>query len=150
MSNQPKIPFFPTTRYRVQTMIQLASIKKSEKAADLGSGDGRIVIALAQAGAQAQGYEQDENLIDISKELIRRARCDSRAVIHNKDFWQENLSTYDIICVYPMPDVMEALEKKLQEELKPGARVLLNFYPFPNWKAKKKKDNVYLYVKKSL
>lgn len=141
----PYIPYFQTTRYRVHAMIELANIKPGEKAADLGSGDGRIVVALAQNGAIATGYELDEKLINNSLENIKRAGVN--ATILKKDFWEEDLSVYDIICVYPMPDIMEGLEEKLQKELRPGSRVLLNYYPFPNWKETMKKDYVYLYTK---
>lgn len=141
----PIIPYFQTTRYRVQAMIELAAIKPGEKAADLGSGDGRIVIELAKNGAITTGYELDENLIKISEEHIKNA--DVEATILHKDFWKENLRQYTLICVYPMPDIMEALENKLLKELLPGSQVLLNYYPFPNWKETQKKDNVYLYIK---
>lgn len=141
----PYVPYFQTTRYRVDAMIELADIKPGEKAADLGSGDGRIVVALAQKGAIATGYELDETLINTSLENIKNA--DVSATILKKDFWEEDLRIYDVICVYPMPDIMETLEEKLQRELRPGTRVLLNYYPFPHWKEAVKKDNVYLYIK---
>ena len=40
----------PTKRRRVEEMIKIANIKPGEKAADLGAGDGRLVIALAKSG----------------------------------------------------------------------------------------------------
>lgn len=141
----PYIPYFQTTRYRVQAMIDLAEIKPGEKAADLGSGDGRIVIACANAGAITTGYELDESLLKLSEENIKKADVKERAHILQKDFWREDLSQYKIITVYPMPDIMDVLEKKLRDELKPGARVLLNYYPFPNWQYITTKDNIYLY-----
>lgn len=170
----PFIPYFQTTRYRVQAMIDLAEIRPNEKAADLGSGDGRIVIALAQAGAQAVGYELDPKLVRLSEENIQNVilgTSETRTpesiqqlqskqntidtaqarrtipLILEKDFWQEDLSVYDIITIYPMPDIMEDLEKKLQNELKKGARVLLNYYTLPSWKFNKTKDHIYLYKK---
>src|SRR6266566_4936845 len=93
------IPYFQTTRYRVQAMIDLAQIKPGEKATDLGSGDGRIIIALAQAGAESHGYELDTNLIDVSKTLIRQTRQDEKVFIHMKNFWDEDLSEYNVITI---------------------------------------------------
>jgi len=152
--NLPHIPYFQTTRYRVQTMIDLAHILPGETATDLGSGDGRIVIALAKAGAHAVGYELEEQLAKLSEENITKElslfnppKQLGTAHILQKDFWTEDLSRYSIITVYPMPDIMEALEKKLINELKHGSRVLLNYYPFPHWKEATKKDNIYLYIK---
>lgn len=142
----PLIPYFQTSRYRVQTMVELAQPKPNEKGADLGSGDGRIVLAFSKIGIEMHGYELDQKLRTLSEELIYREKL-TNAYIHNTDFWYENLSQYDIICCYPMPDIMGRLENKLQNELHSGARVLLNYYPFPHWKEIVKKDNIYLYLK---
>ena len=153
MQGIPKIPYFQTSRYRVETMVELADVKPGEKGADLGSGDGRIVIAFAKVpftgakiGVEMHGYEIEDELIKLSQEKINQENLNN-VFIHKKDFWVEDLSTYDIICSYPMPTIMGRLERKLQEELKPGARVLLNYFPFKHWKPKKIKDNIFLYIK---
>ncbi len=163
----PYIPYFQTSRYRVATMVELAKIKPLEKAADLGTGDGRIAIALAKAGAIVSAYELDEKMIKIAQENIdtvilgrseattpespRDAGQASMTIIKptilKKDFWMEDFSQFSIICCYPMPTIMGRLEKKLMTELKPGARVLLNYFPFTHWKEKARKDNIFLYEK---
>jgi protein-L-isoaspartate O-methyltransferase len=142
----PKIPYFQTSRYRVETMVELAQVKPEEKGADLGSGDGRIVIAFAKTGIEMHGFEIEEGIKKLSEENIEKLNL-KNAFIYSNDFWQENLSSYDIICCYPMPTIMGRLERKLQEELKPGARVLLNYFSFKHWKERKIKDNIYLYIK---
>jgi len=146
MPSIPNIPYFQTSRYRVETMVELAEIKPNVKAADLGSGDGRIVIAFAQKGVEMHGYETDRKLKLLSEENLMRANL-TNAFIHDKNFWQENLSPYDIICCYPMPTIMGRLERKLKEELKPGSRILLNYFPFKHWKLKNMKDNIFLYIR---
>ena len=127
-------------------MVELAEVKPGEKGMDLGSGDGRIVVAFAQRGVEMHGYEIDKDLKQLSEGNIKKLKL-KNAFIQSKDFWQENLASYTIICCYPMPTIMGRLERKLQEELKPGARVLLNYFPFKHWKLKETKDNIYLYIK---
>jgi 16S rRNA A1518/A1519 N6-dimethyltransferase RsmA/KsgA/DIM1 with predicted DNA glycosylase/AP lyase activity len=146
MTDAPKIPYFQTSRYRVATMVELANPKPEDLGIDLGSGDGRIIIAFAKKGIEMHGFEIDQELRKLSEENIKEEDI-TNAKIFNKDFWKEDLSKYSIICCYPMPDVMGRLERKLKEELKPGARVLLNYFPFLHWKEKKIKDNIYLYIK---
>lgn len=141
----PYIPYFETSRYRVHAMIDLAEIKPGEKAADLGTGDGRIAIALAKAGAIVTAYELDDKLRMLAKENATKE--DLQINFLKKDFWEEDLSQFSIICCYPMPTIMGRLEKKLETELKPGSRVLLNYFPFLHWKEKARKDNVFLYRK---
>lgn len=80
----PFIPYFQTTRYRVDAMMELAEIKPGELAADLGSGDGRILVELAKRGAKACGYELDEKLIQQSQENIEKSfpSCHPERVRH--------------------------------------------------------------------
>jgi len=147
MQGIPKIPYFQTSRYRVQTMVELANVKENDFVADLGAGDGRITIAFAKTGAtHVDAYEIDSDLRKLAEENIKKENL-TNAIIRDKDFWQENLSQYTIICCYPMPTIMGRLERKLQEELRPGTRVLLNYFPFLHWKEKMMKDNIFLYIK---
>lgn len=146
MKGIPNIPYFQTSRYRVETMVELAQIQPRDKACDLGSGDGRIVIAFAKQGVEMHGYETSDDLIALSKQNIANAQL-TNAFIHKKDFWEEDISSYSIVCCYPMPTIMGRLEKKLKDELKPGSRILLNYFPFKYWKGKNIKDNIFLYYR---
>ncbi len=148
MQGIPKIPYFTTSRYRVTTMVELSQAKISDIAADLGSGDGRISIALAKSGIKRiDAYEINDDLRQLSSSLIKKEDLTNINLI-NKDFWTVNLSIYSIIVCYPMPSIMGRLERKLKEELHPGARVLLNYFPFLHWKEEAIKDNIHLYLKK--
>lgn len=146
------VPFFfrgifyvPSKREKIKKMIELANIKQGELACDLGSGDGRLVIALAQAGAEAHGYEINPLLVILAKFRIRKAGHSGKAFIHWKNFWQVDFSKFDVITIYGMSFVMKRLEKKLKHELKPNARVVSNAFPFPNWPPSQKAGRVYLY-----
>jgi ribosomal protein L11 methylase PrmA len=141
----PLVPYFQTTRYRVAAMVDLAEIQPGDTVADLGAGDGRILIAFAEAGAIAHGYELDTKLLLLAKKNIKKAALTDRAFLHQTDFWSENLSSYSVITIYGMPDVMERLNGKLSRELKPGTRVLSNYYAIPGWKEEVKKDSVFKY-----
>ena len=137
--------YVPSNRDRIKKIIELAEIKPGEKAVDLGSGDGRIVIALAEAGAEAYGYEINPILVRKSRRNIRKARLENKAFIILGSFWQADLSKFDIITIYGMQHVMRRLEKKSRKELKKDARIVSNAFEFPTWSPKKKDNGVYLY-----
>jgi len=139
--------YLPTRKRTVKKMIELSEIKSGEIAVDLGSGDGRLVISLAKAGAEAHGYEINPLLVLISRWNIRKARIGDRAFIHFKNFWKEDFSQFDVIAIFGISRAMEALEKRLKKELKAGARVVSNAFPFPDWQYAKKEDTVFLYKK---
>lgn len=138
-------PYAPLGKQKIETMLSLLNVKSLEKAVDLGSGDGRIVIEMAKRGATAYGYEINPLLVLIAKWKIRKLGLQKNAHIYWNDFWGKNLSFFDIVTVYLAPHSMKAVETKLRRELKPKARVAVNYFPFPTWPPKKTSDKIYLY-----
>jgi len=67
-------PFVRTKRESLEAMLKHATIKKGMRAADLGSGDGQIVIALACHGIKADGYEINPWLVMKARRNIKKRR----------------------------------------------------------------------------
>ena len=139
--------YVSTTEEKVKQMISILDLKGKQKAVDLGSGDGRLVIALAKAGIVAYGYEINPFLVSIANKNIKNAGVEGKAFVYHKNLWKENLGEFDVVVIYPMAHMMKKLEKKLEKELKPGAQVVSNYFTFPKWQHAKKENNVYLYIK---
>ncbi len=126
-------------------MLRLANLKTNARLADLGSGDGRIIIAFAQAGAEAHGYEVNPILVWFAKRKIKSLNLEKKAFIHWKSFWKEDFSEFDTVVVYGFPHMMEDLGKKLQKEMQTSTTVLSNIYEFPNWNYEKKENGIRIY-----
>jgi hypothetical protein len=139
--------YVPSSEEAIESMLLLAQPRSGEEAVDLGSGDGRIVIALAQKGCRATGYEINPLLIHQSRKKILEQGLEKKAIILGKSFWKSDLSQTNIVILYTTASIMNRLETKLLRELKSGARVISQEFVFPNWKEKKKKGNIHLYVK---
>lgn len=140
-------PFMISGKNPIRRIIRLLEIKPGQKAADLGSGDGRIVIAMARAGAIAHGYEINQLLVWWSRKKIAEAGLSDKAFIHQKSFWNEDFSSFDLISIYGIGYIMKDLEEKLRRELPVGAKVAANAFEFPTWKYAKKDNGVFLYTK---
>lgn len=140
-------PFMVSNDTALETILKLADIKPGVKVADLGSGDGKVVIAFAKAGAQVHGYEVNPLLVWWSRFKIRKENLSNKAFVHYRSFWHQSLREFDIVTVYGITRIMRSLEKKLQGELKPRAKVISNVFTFPNWKPASKVGLIYLYVK---
>lgn len=140
--------FAPTRDTRLDTMLKLAKLKKGQKVADLGSGDGKIVLGVAKQGVEVDGYEIHPLLVWKSRFRIWRQKLQHRAKIHPESYWTADLSGYDVIMVYGITHIMDRMEKKLRKELKPGARVISNYFQFPHWKPVQSENDVHVYVKK--
>ena len=139
------VPFVRTGPETVTRMVELGDIHWGEKAADLGSGDGRIVIALAKAGAEAHGYEISPLLVLWSRYRIHKAGLSDEATIHWKSFWRQDYASFNVVTVFGVTRMMKPLEAKLRAELKPGSRVIANLFPLPTWPHSKKEGSVYIY-----
>ena len=141
-------PFAVTQPKRIKRIIEaINKYKKGIICADLGSGDGRIVIELCKNGYQSYGYEINPFLYILSKFKIRKAGLSKKAVICRKNYWKENLSKYDAIVLFGVFYIMEKMEKKLLSELKPGAIVVCNYFKFPKWKPFRQEKGLIIYKK---
>jgi len=123
--------FFPSLRSHALRMAELAEVSAGDRAADLGSGDGRVVIALARRGAEAHGFEINPALVLLSRWNIRRSGCAARAHVHWQSFWSIDLSGFDAVTLFQGGFIMKRLEKKVLGELAAGARVVSDYWGFP-------------------
>ncbi len=138
-------PYLPTHADLVPTMIQFAGIQPTDKVVDLGSGDGRLVIAAAQAGAErATGYEID--VIKVTKARERATQLGLKNVeFLATSFWPVPLQDADVVFIYTLPFFVAKFQKKLQQELKPGARVVTLLSKLPGWKPVQEHEGIRLY-----
>ena len=93
----------PSSQAEAESMAAIADVRPGEMAADLGSGDGRVVCALARAGAIAHGYEINPILVLVSRRKIRGAGLAGRAFIHWGNFWRKDLSNYSLVTTFQVP-----------------------------------------------
>ena len=118
-------------------MIEVAGVKKGDVVYDMGSGDGRIVIAAAKKGARAVGFEIDGDLVKESRENIRKAGVQNLAEIRQQDILTVDFSPASVVTMYLLPDVNLKLKPNLLSQLKPGSRVVSHSFDMGDWKADK-------------
>jgi SAM-dependent methyltransferase len=131
------VPFVPSPQEVVDKMIELGGVKTGDVVYDLGSGDGRIVIAAAKKGAKAVGFEIDGDLIKQSRENIRAAGVQDSAEIRQQDILTVDLSQASVVTMYLLPDVNLKLKPNLLSQLKPGSRVVSHSFDMGDWKPDK-------------
>jgi protein-L-isoaspartate O-methyltransferase len=124
-------PFVGTPADKFSAAIALAKVKPGEQVIDLGSGDGRFLIALARQGANVVGYEINPLLVWRSRWKIRQAGLTDRAVVRWANFWASDCRSADLIIVYGFQQIMTKLSLKLKSELRPGSRVISVHYELP-------------------
>ena len=129
------VPFITTPDEVVQRMLALAQTRPGDLVADLGSGDGRIVIAAAQKfGARGLGIELDPGLVQRSRENAARAGVADRVSFVQGDVLATDISAASVVTVYLLPDLMNRLQPRFLQRLQPGTRIVSHSFTMTGWR----------------
>ena len=128
-------PDVATPSQIVEAMLTMAGVGPADVVIDLGSGDGRIVIAaVKQFGAKrALGVEINEKSVAYARAKAAEAGIADRAQFEAQDLFTTDVAAATVVTVYLFPKIMPRLRDKLLRELKPGTRVVSHDFPFPGW-----------------
>lgn len=130
---QDEVPFVTTPQPVTMAMLELAGVRADDVVLDLGSGDGRIVIAAArQFGARGLGVELSPDLVRRSRDNAARAGVAERAQFRVQDLFETDLTVASVITMYLLPDVNLQLRPKLLA-LQPGTRIVSHDWDLGAW-----------------
>jgi SAM-dependent methyltransferase len=130
-------PFDPTPYEVVDRMLALAGIKAGDLLYDLGSGDGRVLIAAAKKyRIKAVGFEVDPGLVKMARENIKQENLEQLVEVRQQDFMTADLSSASVVTLYLSHDGNEALKPVLLRQLQPGARVVSYTFNMGDWPPK--------------
>jgi hypothetical protein len=128
------VVWVPTEENLVEKMLDLAQVTPGDYVIDLGSGDGRTVIAAAKRGAVAHGIEFNPDLVALSRRNAIEAEVTDKATFVTADIFESDISTATVITMFLLPDINLKLRPILLD-LKPGTRIVSNSFTMQDWKA---------------
>ena len=132
----PDVHFVPTPMDVVDTMLAVAKVAKNDRLFDLGSGDGRIVIAAAKRfGTRGTGIDIDPQRITESNRNADTAGVKQLVEFRQADLFQTDLRSATVITLYLLPRLNVQLRPKLFEELRPGSRIVSHAFDMGDWQA---------------
>ncbi|KAJ8279717.1 hypothetical protein COCON_G00067830 [Conger conger] len=126
------LPFVPATPAQIENVLKVLQ-QGTGTLVDIGSGDGRIVIAAAKKGFRAVGFELNPWLVWYSRYRAWREGVNHNTAFYISDLWKVSFSQYTNVVIFGVPQMMAQLEEKLQGELQSTARVAACRFPFPTW-----------------
>jgi len=127
------VPYVTTPQNVVDAMLELAEVGPSDRLLDLGSGDGRIVITAARRfGTVGLGIEIDPTLVELSRRNASRQGVAQQARFIVADLLTADLSRFNVITMYLLPDVNLLLRSKLRS-LPAGTRIVSHDWDMGNW-----------------
>src|ERR1041384_3891060 len=112
----------PTPQALVEKMLDMAKVTSSDYVIDLGSGDGRNVIAAARRGARALGVEYNPDLVSLSKRAAAAAGVEKLATFVQGDMFEADISQATVLMLFLLPSHLERLAPRFLA-LRPGARI---------------------------
>jgi precorrin-6B methylase 2 len=126
--------WLPTAQALAEKMLNLAQVTPQDYLIDLGSGDGRIVIAAAKRGARAHGIEYNPDMVELSKRNAIRESVADKATFVKADLYESDFSAATVITMFLLPEINMKLRPAILD-LKPGTRVVSNSFDMEDWKA---------------
>jgi SAM-dependent methyltransferase len=130
-------PFDPTPEDVLDRMLGLGGIKPGDLLYDLGSGDGRVLIAAAKKyRIKAVGFEVDPGLVKLAHENIKQENLEQLVEVRHQDFMTADLSSASIVTLYLSHDGNQAIKPVLLRQLQPGARVVSYTFDMGDWPPK--------------
>lgn len=140
-------PFLPTLKVHVDPAFELLALKRGQSMIELGSGDGRMLIAAAQRGIKSVGYELNPLLFIYSWLITRKYRKYVRVIWGN--YWNKQWPKADGIFVFLLDRYMKKLDNKIiqyQAEIIKPVKLVSFAFQVPNSKPIKTKSGLYLYI----
>jgi len=150
-------PHVPTPQDVIPKMLALASVMPNETVFDLGSGDGRMLIAAAtDFHARAVGVEIRRRLVRECRKKVRELGLSDQIRVMSRNFKRVNLRKADVLAMYLSSYTLNLMGPKFMKELRPSARIVNFDYPIPGWRHQRrievtpagwsKSHPIYLYV----
>jgi SAM-dependent methyltransferase len=129
-----EVPFVVSPDNVTNAMLEIAHVGPEDYVIDLGSGDGRIVIAAAKRfGARGLGVEIDPKLVELSRARARVSGVADRAFFREQDLFKTDLTPATVVTMYLLPDVNLQLRPKLLA-LSPGTRIVSHDWDLGDWR----------------
>ncbi len=126
------VVWVPTESSLVTTMLDMAMVTPEDYLIDLGSGDGRTVIAAALRGLRAHGIEYNPDLVALSLQRAREAGVAERATFEKADIFESDFSEATVITLFLLQSLNERLRPTLLE-MRPGTRIVSNTFTMAEW-----------------
>ena len=126
------VVWVPSPQVMVEKMLDMAKVTPQDFVIDLGSGDGRNVIAAAKRGARALGVEYNPNMVEFSKNAAAEEGVADKAIFVQGDMYEADISQATVLALFLLPDNLNKLAPKFLE-LKPGTRIVANHFGINGW-----------------
>ena len=137
-------PYLPTLSPQLNTALDLIDLQPGQTLLELGSGDGRVLIAAAERGLHAVGYELNPILVLYS--WLRTRKYKGRVKVVWGNFWRKQLPPAEAIFVFLLNPYMKKLDQKIIDECHKPVQLVSFAFKVPGRKPTRTKKGLFLYT----
>jgi SAM-dependent methyltransferase len=128
------VVWVPTPQVLVEKMLDMARVTPKDFVMDLGSGDGRNVIAAAKRGARSLGVEYNPDMVELSRRIAAKEGVAEKATFVQGDMYEADISKATVLALFLLTENLNKLVHKFLD-MKPGSRIVVNGFEIDGWTA---------------
>jgi len=128
------VVWVPTPPVLVEKMLDMARVTPQDYVMDLGSGDGRNVIAAAKRGARALGVEWNQDMVELSRRIAAKEGVADKAAFVQGDMYEADISQATVLALFLLTENLNKMVPRFLD-MKPGSRIVVNGFEIDDWKA---------------
>lgn len=126
------VVWVPTPPAIVEMMLNVANVTSRDYVMDLGSGDGRNIIAAAKRGARTLGVEYNPEMVAYALKEAHKAGVEGKALFVQGDMYEADISQASVLALFLLTENLDKLADKFYA-LKAGTRIVLNTFAMSHW-----------------
>jgi SAM-dependent methyltransferase len=126
------VVWVPSPPAMVNKLLEMAQVTPKDFVMDLGSGDGRNIIAAAKLGARAVGVEYNPDMVALSRKKAAEAGVADKAQFIEGDMYAADISKATVLALFLLPVNLNKLAPKFLD-MQPGSRIAGNTFGIDGW-----------------
>jgi SAM-dependent methyltransferase len=126
------VVWVPTPAALIEKMLDMARVTPKDFVMDLGSGDGRNIIAAAKRGVQGLGVEYNADLVEYSKNSAAKEGVSDKARFVQGDMYEADISKATVLALFLLTENLNRLAPKFLN-MRPGTRIVVNGFRIDDW-----------------
>lgn len=130
--HRTQVPLYPSSKAVANAITSLFPKDKVFSLIDLGSGGGKLLTSLSKLNLNGRFHGVEAAVLPFLASKARSYFSQSNCSFSWGNFWQYNLSSYDIVYAYLSPAPMDKLWEKALQEMRPGSILISNTFIVPN------------------
>lgn len=129
------LPWVPTQKERIRKALEMAEIHPGDVVYDLGAGDGRVLLTAIKdfGAARGVGIEISPAHCMLGRIRARLEGIRPKVQMRCENLFNAEIRDADVVFLYLNSGHVARLQSHLEEQLKPGARVVSIAFDFPDW-----------------